>query len=55
MTLRPILQVGKDLGLLESEIISYGRYEAKISLDALDRLRDRPDGKLVVVTAITPT
>jgi formate--tetrahydrofolate ligase len=55
MTLRPILQVGKGLGLLDSEIISYGPYKAKISLDALDRLRDRPDGKLVVVTAITPT
>ena len=53
--LRPILEVGKGLGLLESEIISYGPYKAKVSLDALNRLRDRPDGKLVVVTAITPT
>ena len=55
MTMRPILDVGKGLGLLESEIISYGPYKAKIALGALDRLRDRPDGKLVVVTAITPT
>ena len=55
MTMRPILDVGRGLGLLESEIISYGPYKAKIALGALDRLRDRPDGKLVVVTAITPT
>ena len=53
--LRPIHEVGKSLGLLESEIISYGPYKAKINLGALDRVRDRPDGKLVVVTAITPT
>jgi formate--tetrahydrofolate ligase len=41
--------------LLESELISYGPYKAKISLDALKRLKARPDGRLVVVTAITPT
>ena len=55
MSLRPILDVGKGFGLIDSEIISYGSYKAKINLSALDRLRDRPDGKLVVVTAITPT
>ena len=49
------MEVGRELGLLESEIISYGPVKAKIALGALDRLRDRPDGKLVVVTAITPT
>ena len=53
--LRPIMEVGKTFGLLESELISYGPYKAKISLDALKRLENRPDGKLVVVTAITPT
>jgi len=55
VSLRPILDVGKGFGLIDSEIISYGSYKAKINLSALDRLRDRPDGKLVVVTAITPT
>jgi len=55
MSLRPIIDVGRGLGLIDSEIIPYGPYKAKISLDALHRLRDRPDGKLVVVTAITPT
>src|SRR5256714_13183039 len=49
------MEVGKEFGLLESELISYGPYKAKISLDALKRLESRPDGKLVVVTAITPT
>ena len=53
--LRPIMEVGKAFGLLESEIISYGPYKAKISLDVLKRLAHQPDGKLVVVTAITPT
>ncbi len=53
--LRPIMEVGKDSGLLESEIISYGPYKAKVSLDVLKRLQSQPDGKLVVVTAITPT
>src|SRR2546428_992002 len=53
--LRPVLEVGKEFGLLDSEMISYGPYKAKISLDALKRRESRPDGKLVVVTAITPT
>src|SRR3989475_6921045 len=53
--LRPVLEVGREFGLLDSEMISYGPYKAKISLDALKRLESRPDGKLVVVTAITPT
>ena len=53
--LRPIMQVGHEFGLLESELISYGPYKAKVSLDALKRLEKRPEGKLVVVTAITPT
>jgi len=49
------MEVGKEFGLLESELISYGPYKAKISPDALKRLKNRPDGRLVVVTAITPT
>ncbi len=53
--LRPIMEVGHEFGLLGSELISYGPYKAKVSLDALKRLDKRPEGKLVVVTAITPT
>src|SRR5260370_39229647 len=49
------MDVGKEFGLNECELISYGPYKAKISLDALKRMKTRPDGLLVVVTAITPT
>ena len=54
-TLRPIAEIAEEAGLLPDEIDLYGRYKAKISLSVLDRLADRPDGKLVCVTAITPT
>lgn len=53
--MKPILEVGAELGLRPEEVISYGPYKAKVALEALDRLRDRPDGQLVVVTAVTPT
>jgi formate--tetrahydrofolate ligase len=53
--LRPIADIAAELGLLPEEIELYGPYKAKIHLEALDRLADRPDGKEVVVTAITPT
>ena len=53
--MKPILQVGAELGLGPEDVISYGPYKAKVALEALDRLRDRPDGQLVVVTAVTPT
>jgi len=54
-TLRPIGELAEDAGLLPDEVELYGRYKAKIDLSVLDRLADRPDGKLVNVTAITPT
>jgi formate--tetrahydrofolate ligase len=54
-TLRPIADVARDLGLQDDEVELYGRYKAKIDLAALERLRERPLGKYVVVTAITPT
>jgi len=53
--MKPILEVGAELGLRPEDVISYGPYKAKVALEALDRLRDRPDGQLVVVTAVTPT
>jgi formate--tetrahydrofolate ligase len=52
---RAIREVGTGAGLLDSEIIPYGRFRAKIDLGALDRLKDRKDGRVVVVTGITPT
>ena len=55
-TMRPILDVAKDkLGIDADDLIPYGHYKAKVSLDYIDSLKDRPDGKLVLVTAITPT
>ena len=53
--LRPILDVAADAGLLPEEVETYGRYKAKVDLSVLERLADRPDGKLINVTAITPT
>ncbi len=53
--LRPIAEVAHELGVTEDELELYGRYKAKVSLDVLQRVRDRPDGKLIAVTAITPT
>ena len=54
-TLRPILDIAADAGLLPDEIEPYGRYKAKVDLSVLERLSDRPDAKLINVTAITPT
>jgi formate--tetrahydrofolate ligase len=54
-TLRPIEEVAAEAGLEPSEVEPYGRHKAKVALSVLDRLRDRPDGHLVIVTAVTPT
>jgi formate--tetrahydrofolate ligase len=54
-TLEPIADVAARAGILPDELRPYGAFRAKIALSILDRLRDRPDGKLVITTAITPT
>jgi formate--tetrahydrofolate ligase len=54
-TMRPVAELGAELGLLPEELELYGPYKAKIRLEALDRLAGRPDGREIVVTAITPT
>ncbi|HKZ91999.1 MAG TPA: formate--tetrahydrofolate ligase [Candidatus Limnocylindrales bacterium] len=54
-SLRPIADIAEEMGLLPEEIELYGRYKAKVRLEALDRLAGRPDGKQIIVTAITPT
>jgi formate--tetrahydrofolate ligase len=51
----PIVEVADYLGIDEHELEPYGRYKAKVSLDVLKRLEDKPDGKLILVTAINPT
>jgi formate--tetrahydrofolate ligase len=53
--MKPITEVAQTLNLLEDEIELYGKYKAKINLSAWDRLKDQPDGKLILVTAINPT
>jgi len=55
VALRPIAEVGAELGLEPDEVLPYGRHKAKIELAALERLTSAPDGKLVCVTSITPT
>jgi formate--tetrahydrofolate ligase len=54
-TLRPIADVAADAGIGQDEVEPFGRYRAKLSLDILERLADRSDGKLIITTAITPT
>ncbi len=53
--LEPISKIAGDLGLLEDEVELYGKYKAKVSLEVLDRLKDKPSGKFIVVTGMTPT
>ncbi len=54
--MKPVVQLAEELGLKEEELLPHGHYVAKIDFKkVLDRLKDRPDGKYVDVTAITPT
>lgn len=54
-TMKPINEVAEKLQIPESAIIAYGKTKAKIDPEYLTTLSDRPDGKLILVTAITPT
>src|SRR3954452_2701187 len=54
-TLKPIEEIAGMLGLTRDDIEMYGSTKAKIKLEVLDRLRDKPNAKYIVVTAITPT
>jgi len=54
--LQPIVSLGQQrLGIPESALEPYGRFKAKIALDYLATLKDRPEGKLILVTAVSPT
>ncbi|WP_347132812.1 formate--tetrahydrofolate ligase, partial [Neglectibacter timonensis] len=53
--LRPIADVAGDLGIQEDELEFYGKYKAKLNESVFARLKERPDGKLILVTAINPT
>ena len=53
--LKPIQEIAKTAKIDEKYIEQYGRYKAKVNLSLLDDNKDKKDGKLVLVTAITPT
>ena len=53
--MKPIIEVASELGIKPEEVEPYGHYKAKLSDDLAKRLSDRPDGKLILVTAINPT
>jgi formate--tetrahydrofolate ligase len=54
--MRPILDIARErLGIAAEDLEPYGHYKAKVSLDYIKRLQDRPNGKLILVSAITPT
>ncbi|MBO5485453.1 MAG: formate--tetrahydrofolate ligase [Eubacterium sp.] len=53
--LEPIRKVAEKLDITEDELDLYGKYKAKLTDDLWERIKDRPDGKLVLVTAINPT
>ena len=54
-TMEPIKNVAANYGILEDELELYGKYKAKLGDELWDRIKNRPDGKLVLVTAINPT
>lgn len=54
-TMQPIAEIACSIGLGEDDIELYGKYKAKVSLATWDKMKDKPDGKLVLVTAINPT
>lgn len=53
--MKKITEIAQSIGITEDELEPYGHYKAKISDDVLNRLSDKPDGKLVLVTAVNPT
>ena len=51
----PIKEVAEKLGIGEDDLELYGKYKAKLSDELIERVKDQPDGKLILVTAINPT
>jgi len=54
-TVRPIMEIAESIGLTEDDLDLFGKYKAKVHLDVMERFANRPQGKYVDVTAITPT
>ncbi len=55
MKLKNIKKIAKNLQIADKYINQYGNYKAKISLDILEKLKNKKDGKLILVTSINPT
>ena len=53
--MKPIVEVAQKVGLDEDDLELYGKYKTKISLEAIKKLDQNEDGKLILVTAINPT
>ena len=53
--MKPIVEVASKIGIPQESVLNYGNYKAKISLDFIKSLEQKPDGKLILVTAMTPT
>jgi formate--tetrahydrofolate ligase len=53
--MKPIMEIGSQLGIPSDQLIPFGHTKAKVNLDYIDSVADKPDGKLILVTAITPT
>ena len=53
--MQPIAEIAEKLGMSADDIELYGKYKAKLSEDYIESLEDKPEGKLVLVTAINPT
>jgi len=53
--MKPIVEVASSIGIHDDELELYGPYKAKVTRGLWERIKDRPDGKLILVTAITPT
>ena len=54
-TMKPIVEVASKIGIPQESVLNYGNYKAKVSLDFIKSLEQKPDGKLILVTAMTPT
>ena len=54
-TMKPIVDIASNIGIPQDSVLNYGKYKAKISLDFIKSLEQKSDGKLILVTAMTPT
>jgi formate--tetrahydrofolate ligase len=54
-SMKPIIEIASKIGIPQESVFNYGHYKAKVSLDFIKTLEQKPDGKLILVTAMTPT